>query len=155
MQGMRAAILCGLRDAAVERRLEAACAHFGGARIVTAHDTASLLRGLGHPELAVVVADLKFGETDIFEILRLVRARPDGGAIGVLLALPAMETDPAATPTGSRRGRLGGIGSGQSIDYVAMARTQGVAGIIPPSLDTDDLLALIAPYIRERYRQVR
>lgn len=158
-------ILCGLRDATVERRIEAACAHFDGVRVIGAHDSTSLLRGLRHSALAVVVADLKFGETDIFEILRLIRARPDGGTIGVLLAPPPADTQgvgpsrgmdsPGMDSRGNRLVPVGKPGPGHPIDYVAMARTQGVAGLLPPSFDAADLLALITPYLRRRGRRTR
>ena len=152
MDGYGAPILDALRDADASDDLRRVAGRLG-LRVHTVAEGADLLRILKDPAAApegtldAVFVALKYPETDVFEILRLVRARSDADRIAVYLAAPETQITsgaPARTPY-----------SPTDPDYLEMAAMQGVSAVLPLPFDDARLMALLSPATVRPMRRAR
>lgn len=135
MHGFGTAILDALRDESASAQLRRAADRLGlpvdrapdGARLL------NILRAPDAPAYSAVFTALKYEETDVFEVLRLVRTRTDGARIPVYLAVP----EHAA----SGHDRF----APADPDYLHMATLQGVGAVLTTPFDETHLRALLAP----------
>jgi CheY-like chemotaxis protein len=129
MHDMATRILCGLRDTA-SVRLVRTIGRSIGARVIVATDGESVARQLADERLTLAFLELKYDETDIFELLALARRRPDAPEIILV-----------TTEDSNRPDRP---------DYADMAAMQGASGTIDAPLSREKLLGAL-----QRYRLAR